>query len=153
MWYGVLLYLLMFHSFFTVFITILPLPSLNIPSVYIQNFTFLPHNYFQLFLFLVLVKHTGRIKTILCARRKKWNNGLVVKTLNFQSRGPKFKIAVWLQGHLGLSSFRMKFLLFVWVATNKVGVTTFYIDSLIQTFVYCCSTLSTVNLLNYKRCN
>ena len=105
MWYGVLLYLLMFHSFFTVFITILPLPSLNIPSVYIQNFTFLPHNYFQLFLFLVLVKHTGRIKTILCARRKKWNNGLVVKTLNFQSSGPKFKIAVWLQGHLGLSSF------------------------------------------------
>ena len=27
-----------------------------------------------------------------------WSNGLVVKTLDYQSRGPKFKTTGWLQG-------------------------------------------------------
>ena len=33
-----------------------------------------------------------------------WNNGLVVKTLDSQSRGPMFKSTGWLQGRLSLSS-------------------------------------------------
>ena len=35
-----------------------------------------------------------------------WSNGLVVKVLDSQSRGPVFKTAGWLQGRLSLSSSR-----------------------------------------------
>ena len=35
-----------------------------------------------------------------------WSNGLVVKALDSQSRGPVFKTAGWLQGRLSLSSSR-----------------------------------------------
>ena len=35
-----------------------------------------------------------------------WSNGLAVKALDSQSRGPVFKTAGWLQGRLSLSSFR-----------------------------------------------
>ena len=35
-----------------------------------------------------------------------WSNGLVVKALGSQSRGPMFKTTGWLQGRLSLSSFR-----------------------------------------------
>ena len=35
-----------------------------------------------------------------------WSNGLVVKALDSQSRGPMFKTTGWLQGQLSLSSFR-----------------------------------------------
>ena len=35
-----------------------------------------------------------------------WSNGLVVKMLDCQSRGPLFKTTGWLQGRLSLSSFR-----------------------------------------------
>ena len=35
-----------------------------------------------------------------------WSNGLVVKTLVSQSRGPVFKTNEWLQGRLSCSSFR-----------------------------------------------
>ena len=145
--YGVLLYLLMFHPFFTVFIIFLLLPSLNIPSVYIQHFTFLPHNYFQLFLFLVLAKHTDRKLKPVRARLKKWNNGLMVKTLGFQSRGSSWGAPRSSQPIIFL---RVKFLLFVWVATYKVGVTTLYIDSLMPNFVYWCLALSTLNYLTVK---
>ena len=34
-----------------------------------------------------------------------WSNGLVVKALDSQSRGPVFKTSEWLQGRLSLSSF------------------------------------------------
>ena len=34
------------------------------------------------------------------------NNGLVVKVLDSQSRGPKFKTTGWLQGQLKLSPFQ-----------------------------------------------
>ena len=34
-----------------------------------------------------------------------WSNGLVVKALDSQSRGPMFKTTDWLQGRLSLSSF------------------------------------------------
>ena len=63
----------------TVFITYSLLPSLNIPSVYIQHFTFLPQSYFELFWFPLLVKHISRVKTIVCAKLKKWNNGLMFR--------------------------------------------------------------------------
>ena len=36
----------------------------------------------------------------------KWTNGLVVKALDYQSRGPVLKTTEWLQGGLSLSSFR-----------------------------------------------
>ena len=35
-----------------------------------------------------------------------WSNGLVVKALDSQSRGPMFETTGWLQGRLSLSSFR-----------------------------------------------
>ena len=35
-----------------------------------------------------------------------WSNGLVVKALDSQSRGPVFKSTGWLQDRLSLSSFR-----------------------------------------------
>ena len=35
-----------------------------------------------------------------------WSNGLLVKALDPQSRGPVFKTTGWLQGQLSLSSFR-----------------------------------------------
>ena len=35
-----------------------------------------------------------------------WSDGLVVKLLDSQSRGPVFKTTRWLQGRLSLSSFR-----------------------------------------------
>ena len=35
-----------------------------------------------------------------------WSNGLVVKALDSQFRGPVFKTAGWLQGRLSLSSSR-----------------------------------------------
>ena len=35
-----------------------------------------------------------------------WSNGLVVKALDSQSRGPVFKTTGWLQGRLSLSSLR-----------------------------------------------
>ena len=35
-----------------------------------------------------------------------WSDGLVVKSLDSQSRGPVFKTIGWLQGRLSLSSFR-----------------------------------------------
>ena len=35
-----------------------------------------------------------------------WSNGLVVKTLDSQSRGPVLKSTGWLQGRLSFSSFR-----------------------------------------------
>ena len=35
-----------------------------------------------------------------------WSNGLLFKTLDFQSRGPVLKTTEWLQGRLSLSSFR-----------------------------------------------
>ena len=35
-----------------------------------------------------------------------WSNGLVVKALDSQSRGPVFKTTGWLQGQLSLSSSR-----------------------------------------------
>ena len=35
-----------------------------------------------------------------------WSNGLVVKALDSQSRGPVFKTTEWLQGRLSLSSFQ-----------------------------------------------
>ena len=35
-----------------------------------------------------------------------WSNELVVKVLDSQSRGPRFKTTGWLQGQLSLSSFR-----------------------------------------------
>ena len=36
----------------------------------------------------------------------KLTNGLVVKALDYQSRGPVLKTTEWLQGGLSLSSFR-----------------------------------------------
>ena len=38
--------------------------------------------------------------------KKPWSNGLVVRVLDSQSRGPVFKSTGWLQGRLSLSSFR-----------------------------------------------
>ena len=38
--------------------------------------------------------------------KKLWSNGLVVKVLDSQSRGPVIKTTGWLQGRLSLSSFR-----------------------------------------------
>ena len=35
-----------------------------------------------------------------------WSNGIVVKALDSQSRGPVIKTTGWLQGRLSLSSFR-----------------------------------------------
>ena len=35
-----------------------------------------------------------------------WSDGLVVKSLDSQSRGPVFKTTGWLQGRLSLSFFR-----------------------------------------------
>ena len=35
-----------------------------------------------------------------------WNNGLVVKALDSQSRGPMFKTTGWFQAQLSLSSFQ-----------------------------------------------
>ena len=35
-----------------------------------------------------------------------WQDGLVVKSLDSQSRGPVFKTTGWLQGRLSLSSFQ-----------------------------------------------
>ena len=35
-----------------------------------------------------------------------WSNGLVVRALDCQSRGPRFKTIRWLQSRLSLSSFR-----------------------------------------------
>lgn len=118
----ILLNLLKFHPFFTVFITFLLLPSLNIPSLNIP----------------------------VRARLKKWNNGLMVKTMGFQSRGSSWGAPRSSQPIIFL---RVKFLLFVWVATYKVRVTTLYIDSLMPNFVYWCLALSTLNLLNCKRWN
>ena len=43
----------------------------------------------------------------ICKRyRRYWSNGLVVKVLDSQSRGPVFKTTGWLQGRLSLSSSR-----------------------------------------------
>ena len=38
--------------------------------------------------------------------KSKWSNGLVVKVLDSQSRGPVFKTTGWLHGRLSLSSYR-----------------------------------------------
>ena len=43
---------------------------------------------------------------LLSGEIEKWENGLVVKTLDYESRDPGFKITGWLQGQLSLSSFR-----------------------------------------------
>ena len=40
-----------------------------------------------------------------CINNNIWSHGLVVKSLDSQSRGPVFKITGWLQGRLSLSSF------------------------------------------------
>ena len=46
------------------------------------------------------------IKDFFSKSRSLRSNGLVVKTLDFQSRGPEYKTTGWLQGRLSLSSFR-----------------------------------------------
>ena len=51
-------------------------------------------------LLTVVSDRTGRAFTIW------WSNGLVVKVLDSQSRGPVIKTNGWLQGRLSLSSFR-----------------------------------------------
>ena len=71
----------------------------------------------------------------------------MVKTLGFQSRGSSWGAPRSSQPIIFL---RVKFLLFVWVATYKVGVTTLYIDSLMPNFVYWCLALSTLNYLTVK---
>ena len=46
-----------------------------------------------------------KIQVFLKKYKYSWSNGIVVKVLDSQSRGPVFKTTGWLQGQLSLSSF------------------------------------------------
>ena len=51
------------------------------------------------------IKYTKEATILDKVEVEQWSNGLVVKTLDSQSRGPVFKTTGWLQGRLSLSSF------------------------------------------------
>ena len=51
------------------------------------------------------IKYTKEATILDKVEVEKWSNGLVVKALDSQSRGPVFKTTGWLQGRLSLSSF------------------------------------------------
>ena len=62
---------------------------------------------FGLFLSIYVQQSQSIIKdTKTCFLNIIWNNGLVVKALDSQSRGPMFKNTGWLQAQLSLSSLR-----------------------------------------------
>ena len=52
---------------------------------------------------------------------EQWSNGLVVKVLDSQSRGPTFKTNGWLQGQLSLSSCELTYQLFYLESIRSLG--------------------------------
>ena len=56
--------------------------------------------------FLVIIYYSFSSLFVFLSKKRLVQDGLVVKALDYQSRGPVFKTTGWLQGWLSLSSFR-----------------------------------------------